>query len=174
MTQSFPAEAFPFRVRTERETDRRVVTDTWKRAEAECTAHREGRLFPSLQTRMMADVLARPGTSVRIASPLEDDSVSGWACIGAAAHERAPMVVYYVFVEPELRRRGIASLLLADIACATGVLYTAQPARICRDCGQSQCGNRVQHRSWVNSPIRPPKGWHYVPRAAFYPVMEAR
>lgn len=163
-----------FRLRSAQPDDRRFVLSTWRRAEAECSAHKEGRLFPAWQDRMMADILQRPGTSIRIASPEGDDAIVGWAVIGFPVGVSAPTVVYYVFVRPEARRFGVASMLLDDLRERRDVIYPTLPARICATCGDAACKNRQAHRAWVNSPIRPPRLWHYMPRANFYEAMEQR
>jgi GNAT superfamily N-acetyltransferase len=146
-------EPTPFVVRAEKPDDRRFVLSTWKRAEAECSAHTEGRHFGPLQEQMMAAVLGRASTRVIIASPEgDDDAIAGWACISDDAHP----IVYYVYVRPEARRIGIAKMLLGGLTLERNdVLYTARPARVRTESG------------WGPSPVPIPKDWRYMPRLNF-------
>lgn len=169
------AEALPvFRVRPSTPDDRKFVLSRWLWSEEVAHAHREGNLFRNWQNTMMDAILARPGTTIRVASPADDDAIAGFAVVGHERAPTAPPVVFYAYVDEAARRMGIASLLLGDLLARRDVIYTAIPARVCKECGDSVCRGRPKHRQWVPSPVQMPRQWHYLPRAAFLPVLENR
>lgn len=144
-----------FVLRAEVPEDRRFVLATWLRAEADSSAHSEGRHFSQWQHAMMGGILARPSTRIVVASPEGDDAIAGWAALGG--NERAP-VVYYVYVDKEARRLGVARLLLGALIDRQDVIYGARPPREKRADG------------WHPSSVPIPRGWKYMPRCNFLEV----
>jgi GNAT superfamily N-acetyltransferase len=130
--------------------------------------HHEGDRFPAFHNAMMAAILSWPSTRVTVAHPPEDDgTILGWLvsrpavpiiCRGPkprAEIGRAP-VVYFCFVREELRRVGVARMLLADLLERRDVIYTSKPPRV-----------RLRSGEWGPAAVRIPSAWKYHPRAAF-------
>ena len=159
-----------FRLRVAVEDDRNYILSTWRRSERESKGAAEGAYFATLQGGEMRAVLDRESTSVTIAHPESSpETILGWCALRAPVTvvHKGPIVrreigpapiVYFVHVRPELRRVGVAALLLAELADRKDVLYTSRPART-RD------GAR-----WVPSAVPIPSAWRYCPRAAFVEV----
>ena len=154
-TEPAPAPP-PFVLRDEAEGDRHYVLSTWKRSEGEAIGSIEGRRFGPWQERMMHDILARPGVRIVIAGPSDDDSIGGWMVA-----QREPMpCVFYLFVRPELRRLGLARMLVGELAMRA-VAYTRRPARVLGPRGW-------QPPEWFARTI--PRDWRLLERAAYYPI----
>jgi GNAT superfamily N-acetyltransferase len=149
---SIPVAAQAFRLRPGTPDDHHYVFSTWRRSEAEASAHLEGRHFGPWQDRMMDAILARPLVTLTVASPLEDDGIAGWSVI-------APPVLFFVYVAPDARRLGLARMLLSGLLDCPSVIYVSRPARVKDAAGR-----------WQNSMLPIPRAWKYMPRAAFYEV----
>lgn len=141
--------------------DRNYILGTWRRSEEEAIGHLEGERFKPTQDATMAAILDRPTTVVTVAHPAnEPDAIAGWCAVRGRTYPGpvvAP-VVYYVFTREEARRLGLARFMLGELASRRGVLYTSQPARVRTD------------RGWESSPVPVPRGWRYMPRAAYVEV----
>jgi hypothetical protein len=166
----------PFVLRAGTDADLNFVRKHWRLAYSSnaqthaptVEGHHEGDRFPVLHNAMMAGILSWPSTRVTVAHPPEDEgTILGWlvsrppvpvVCKGPrprAEIGRAP-VVYFCFVREELRRVGIARLLLGDMPNRRDVIYTAKPPRV-----------RARSGEWVQAALRVPVHWKYHPRAAF-------
>ena len=166
MTAAAPTEPAPapppFVLRDEstndsaRARERHYVLKTWKRAEGEAIGGIERHLFGPWQERTMRDILARPGVRISFVSPRDDDSIAAWM---VAEREPTPCI-YYLFVPPELRRLGLARMLVGDLASRPTV-YTRRPGRILGP-------NGWQPPSWFARTI--PPQWRLLERANYYPL----
>lgn len=136
--------------------DRHCVLYTWKRAEGDAIGGIERHLYGPWQERMMHGILARPGVEITIASPSGDTAIGGWM---VAQREPIPCI-YYVYVFPELRRLGLASMLVGDLA-RQPIVYTRRPARVMGPRGW-------QPPPWVSRVI--PQSWRLLERANYFPL----
>ena len=176
MSAAVSQQRAPFLLRAGTDADLNFCRKHWRlaySANAQTLAptvegHHEGDRFPAFHNAMMAGILSWPSTRVTVACPPEDEgTILGWLvsrpaerviCRGPRPRPeigRAP-VVYFCFVREELRRVGIARMLLADLLDRRDVIYTAKPPRV-----------RARSGEWVQAAIRIPAYWKYHPRAAW-------
>ena len=154
-----PHEDAPaFAVRDEIAGDRNFVLTTWRRAESASRSSIERRRFLPWQDRMMAGVLERPNVRVLVASPVDDDTIAGYAVVNLAPHENG---IHLVYVAPDMRRIGIARLLLSRFDPRETVYYCARPARVIG-------ANGWENQTWFASKI--PPAWRYLERMAYFPL----
>lgn len=154
-TEPAPAPP-PFVLRDEIDGDRHYVLSTWKRAEGEAVGSIEGRRFGPWQERMMHEILARAGVRISIAGPSDDDSIGGWM----VSQAEPVACVYYLYVRPELRRLGLARLLVGNLADRP-VAYTRRPPRVLGPKGW-------QPPAWFAKAV--PASWRLLERASYFPL----
>lgn len=140
-----PDSTLPFAVRIGTAEDRAYVLSTWLKTDERRGRSIEGAFYRPWQARMMADVLARPSTCVRVAHPEGDAAtIMGWL----AYEDGHPAILHYCYVRESARRLGIARMLLGELASREIAIVTARP-----------------HPSL---PIELPSGWSFMQRAGVY------
>jgi len=163
-----------FGLRIEVPEDRHFILSSWRSSEKDAALSRgpnegnfEGTRFGTIQSAMMNAVLSRRSTCVTVVHPRQDPgTILGWIaarpprnlmCKGPRpCLEVGPApIIYYLFVRKEIRCSGIARMLLGELPLRKDVIYTAKPARV------------HSIHGWQPSPLPIPRGWRYLPRAAF-------
>jgi GNAT superfamily N-acetyltransferase len=152
-------ETRPFFLRAGKEADHHYVLSTWRRAEAEGRADIEHGRFLPWQQRYMADILARPNTRIIVASLRYDDSIAGYAVINDSP---GSMGIYFVYVDKDARRIGIATMLLSRFGQNERVYYCARPARV------KDAQGHWTIQDWFHAKV--PRQWRYLERMGYYPL----
>lgn len=98
-------------VRLSCESDESFVLSTWKESLAESSMYklcRRRKLMAMLSER--CDSLYKDSRVTVACDPENEDVIIGWACISPETN-----VAHYVYIRPDFRRHGVASLLLGGL-----------------------------------------------------------
>jgi hypothetical protein len=131
-----------FTVREGRASDHALVFSSWLGSDR---FSRQGqscaRVYQAEQERLVRDILARPGVTLRVAcAPDDDDALLGWSVTAPAGPVPC---IHYCYVKKGMRRLGVASALLGDLVTKR-CEFTHQPV--------------IHHKDF-----RPPSAWTFNP-----------